>query len=296
MINMFKDSLGCLVLRIIFYFFKIIRKKKSVIISSYLFGTIGPLTKFNTRAKNNLKYVWPKISNKKIDIICKNMWKNLGKNFGEFIFLHSYNPFHCKNTTIIGFDYAKSLIEENKKRKKGVIFFSAHYGNWELGPYILNKLDLDLMGIYRKSNNTCINRIIQKYRNKDTNYVPKGDLGAKKSYLWLRKGNSLALLMDQKLNEGISVNFLGKPANTATAIAELAIRMDLDIIPIKLSRTKSNGHNITFFKKIASPKEKSSHEEKVRFILLKINDLLSNWITNDPTQWLWIHRRWKKVK
>ena len=102
--------------------------------------------------------------------------------------------------------------------------------------------------------------------------------------------------MDQKLNEGISVNFLGKPANTATAIAELAIRMDLDIIPIKLSRTKSNGHRITFLKKIASPKKKSSHEEKVRFILLKINDLLSNWITNDPTQWLWIHRRWKKVK
>ena len=90
-----------------------------------------------------------------------------GYIFGEFIFLHSYNPFNCKNTTIIGFDYAKSLIEENKKRKKGVIFFSANYGNWELGPYILNKLDLDLMGIYRKSNNTCINRIIQKYRNKD---------------------------------------------------------------------------------------------------------------------------------
>ena len=295
MINMFKDSLGCLVLRIIFYFFKIIRKKKSVIISSYLFGTIGPLTKFNTRAKNNLRYIWPKISNEKIDIICKHMWKNLGKNFGEFTFLHNYNPLNCTHTSIEGFDYAKSIIEKNKKRKKGVIFFSAHYGNWELGPYVLNKLDLDLMGIYRKSNNTCINKIIQKYRNKNTNYVPKGDLGAKKSYLWLRRGNSLALLMDQKLNEGASVNFLGKPANTATAIAELAIRMKLDIIPIKLERIKNNGHSITFLKKIPSPKKEFSHEQKVRFILLKINDHISDWISNDPTQWLWIHRRWKKV-
>ena len=48
------------------------------------------------------------------------------------------------------------------------------------------------MGIYRKSNNVYLDRIIQKYRNKKTNYVPKGDLGAKKSYLWLRKGKGLA--------------------------------------------------------------------------------------------------------
>ena len=46
------------------------------------------------------------------------MWKNLGKNFGEFIFLHNYDPFNCKNTTIIGFDYAKSIVLKNKKEKK----------------------------------------------------------------------------------------------------------------------------------------------------------------------------------
>ena len=112
------------------------------------------------------------------------------------------------------------------------------------------------MGIYRKSNNFYLDKIIQKYRNKETNYVPKGDLGAKKSFLWLRKGKGLALLMDQKLNEGIDINFLGKPSKTATAIAELAIRMDLDIIPIKLLRTNNNGHKVIFYKKISFNRRK----------------------------------------
>ena len=167
-----------------------------------------------------------------------------------------------QNTKIEGLNYAKSLVLKNKKKNRGIIFFSAHFGNWEIGPYIINKLNTELMGIYRKSNNFYLDKLIQKYRNKKTNYVPKGDLGAKKSFLWLRKGKGLALLMDQKLNEGIDINFLGKPAKTATAIAELAIRMDLDIIPIKLLRKDNNGHKIVFFKKISFGRKKLKHKSK----------------------------------
>ena len=294
MIKSLLNHLGCFFLYIIFLFFKVIRKKNSISVSAFLFGIIGPFTKLNKRAEKNLIYIWPKISKEEINKICISMWKNLGKNFGEFIFLHDYDPINCKNTKIFGLGNVKSLISENKRKEKGIIFFSAHFGNWEIGPYIINKLNLDLMGIYRKSNNICIDNLIQKYRNKNTTYVPKGDIGAKKSYLWLRKGKSLALLMDQKLNEGISVNFLGKPANTATAIAELAIRMNLDIIPIKLIRKKNYCHEITFLPKLSIPNKKLSHEKKVNYILTRINNNISSWIIKNPEQWLWIHRRWKK--
>ena len=294
MLKLFINYLGCTLLYIIFAFLKILNKKKSCFISSFLFGIIGPFTKYNKRAKKNLKYIWPKINKKKINKICITMWKNLGKNFGEFIFLNDYDPVTCKDTKIYGLSYIKSLISKNKKKGKGIIFFSAHFGNWEIGPNIINKLNLEVMGIYRKSNNNCIENLIQRYRNKDTIYVPKGDIGAKKSYLWLRKGKTLALLMDQKLNEGVAINFLGKPANTATAIAELALRMELDIVPLKLLRNKGYGHEITFLPKLAFPNNKLSHENKVKDILNKINNQLSSWIIKNPEQWLWIHRRWGK--
>ena len=156
------------------------------------------LAKLNARAKKNLKYVWPKITQNKLDNICKNMWKNLGKNFAEFIFLKNYDPIKCKNTQIIGLNYTLNQLVEKNRIKKRSNFFSAHYGNWEIGPYIIKKLDVDLMGIYRKSNNICIDKLIQKYRNKDTVYVPKGDIGAKKSYLWLRKGKKFGLTNGSK--------------------------------------------------------------------------------------------------
>ena len=211
-------------------------------------------------------------------------WKELR----EF-FLHYYDPFQCKKTEIVGLKYAKSMVLKNKK-KRGVIFLCT-FGNWEIGPYIINKLNTELMGIYRKSNNVYLDKLIQKYKNK-TNYVPKGDLGAKESFLWLRKEKD-CLLMDQNLmKEQILIS--QETSKTATAIAELAIRMNLDIIPIKLLRTNNNGHKVIFYKKISFNREKLSHNQKVRFILRKVNDHLSDWIKKNPEQWLWIHRRWKK--
>ena len=90
--------------------------------------------------------------------------------------------------------------------------------------------------------------------------------------------------MDQKLNEGMSVNFLGKPANTATAIAELALRMNLDIIPIKIIRNKNDSHEIYFLKKIKHPND-TLVMKKVKNILMQINTHLSEWFQGSE-QWL----------
>ena len=100
--------------------------------------------------------------------------------------------------------------------------------------------------------------------------------------------------MDQKLNEGPSINFLGKPAPTASFIAELAIRMDLDIIPIQFSRNNELQNIITFYNKIKMPSKSMEKEKKINMILIQVNLIISNWITNQPKNWLWIHRRWSK--
>ena len=280
---------GILVFLVLFIL-KLMGKKVASNVCSYLFIKIGPLTKFNKVAVKNIKYVWPNLSNHKTKLIINGMWNNIGRNFGEFVHLKTYNPLSSKNTKIIGL---KKLHKINSN-KKGIIFFSAHYGNWELGPIIIKKLGFEPLCIYRKSNNKFIEILIQKIRATNANYAPKGDIGAKKSYLWLRKGKNLALLMDQKLNEGPYIPFLGKPAPTANFIAELCLRMNLDIIPVKLERTDNYNHIITFSDKLKMPSKKLSHSEKVKYILENINTVISKWIAERPEQWLWIHRRWPK--
>lgn len=275
-------------------FLKLIGKRKASNICSYFFTKLGPHTRFNQRAIKNISFIWPKKKQEEINKITKKMWNNLGRNFGEFVHLYKFNPELCQDTNINGLRKVKALFQKNKKMKKGIIFFSAHYGNWEMGAPILKKLGLKPLCLYRKSNNKIIENIIQKIRNSNGEYAPKGDIGAKRSFLWLRKGKSLALLMDQKLNEGPAIEFLGKKANTASFIADIALKMDLDIIPIKIKRESNLKNSITFLNKIEMPNNKLNKNEKVNFILKKINTIISSWILEDPSQWLWIHRRWTK--
>ena len=294
---MFKNVIDFFIgitLFIVFFLLKVIGKKNASDICAILFSKIGPFTKFERIAEKNILYVWPDKSNSYVKRITKKMWKSIGRNFGELVHLKNYKPMNCKETKIIGLKKIKKIILHNKKNKKGIIFFSAHYGNWELGPIILNNLNLNPLCLYRKSNNKLVEYLLQNIRAPNGTYVPKGDIGAKKSFLWLRKGKSLAMLMDQKLNEGPSVNFLGKPASTASFIAEMAIRMKLDIIPIKFSRNKKNQNIITFYNKTISPKNNLTREKKIEFILNQVNNTMSEWIKTQPEYWLWIHRRWAK--
>ena len=283
-----------LVLFFIFLILKLLGKKISSTICSFIFKKIGPLTKFNKIAIKNILFVWPTKKKTEVYNITKGMWNNIGRNFGEFVHLKNFNPLLCSKTKVIGLKKIESLITANKSKKKGIIFVSAHYGNWELGPIILSKLKLEPLFLYRKSNNKLIEFLIQRIRSSNGKYAPKGDIGAKKSFLWLRNGKCLALLEDHKLNEGPLINFLTKPAPTASFIAELALRMELDIIPIKFQRTSGFESSITFMKNIRIPAKNLKHSEKVKKVLEEVNDVISSWILEKPDQWLWIHRRWSK--
>ena len=279
---------------IVFLILKVLGKRISSNFCSKIFSTFGALTKFEHIAKKNILFVWPEKKDTEVKKITNKMWENIGRNFGELIHLKKYKPLNCSQTKIIDLKKVEQLISLNKKKNRGIVFFSAHYGNWELGPIIIKNLGLDPLCVYRKSNNKFVELLIQSIREKNATYAPKGDIGAKKCYLWLRKGKSLALLMDQKLNEGLSIDFLGKPANTASFIADIAIRMNLDIVPIKFSRDINNNNIITFYKKINMPKNNLSKNKKISFILKQVNDVMSQWIKDQPENWLWIHRRWQK--
>ena len=102
--------------------------------------TIG-ITRYNKVAKKNILFVWPKKNRTAIENLTKKMWDNIGRNFGEFVHLKKINPLTCSNIKVIGLKKVKTLIQKSKSKKKGIIFVSAHYGNWELGPIIINKLN-----------------------------------------------------------------------------------------------------------------------------------------------------------
>ena len=258
---------------------------------------IGPITKFDKRATHNINKIYPNLNIIEHKKFKKEMWDNLGRNIGEFVFAKKLNPYNTENInsinnkprfTIEGEEYLKEIY----KTKKGVIFFSAHIGNWEICPLILSAKDLKVTSIYRHANNPINEKIIQWLRQGISIYSPKGPSGAKTLFKVLRNNEFAAILADQKLNEGKIVNFLGHPAKTATAIAELSLKLSIPIIPIHVERIKGAKFKYIIEKPIYNLKKNYNHEEELNLLLEKINKIIGKWILKKPSQWLWIHNRW----
>ena len=270
---------------------KIIGIKLSSFVGGKIVQFIGPLTKLDNIANSNLTKVFPNLSNKKISIIKNNMWNNIGRNTGELIFANKLNPYlDKKKFSIIG----KKYLEDLKKNKSGAILFSAHIGNWEICPLIITRRGEEVTSIYRHANNPITEKIIQRLRKGICLYAPKGPKGANTLFKVLRQKKYAAILADQKLNEGESIKFLGHPAKTATAIAELSIRLSVPIIPVHVERIKGVKFKYIVEKPIKVDNKKINHDDKVKMILLKINNKIEKWILKNPEQWLWIHNRWEK--
>jgi len=266
-------------------------------LGSLIFKLIGPMTKFDSRAKENINKIFPNLDINSQRKIKREMWDNLGRNIGEFVFANKLNPYDTKNINSIknkprfiieGEDY----LNEVYKTKKGVIFFSAHIANWEICPLILSARDLKVTSIYRHANNPISEKIIQWLRRGISYYAPKGPSGAKTLFKVLRNNEYAAILADQKLNEGKLIQFLSHPAKTATAIAELSLKLSIPIVPIHLERIKGAKFKYIIEKPIYNNKNNANHNEELNLLLEKINDIISKWIIKNPSQWLWIHNRW----
>ena len=266
-------------------------------LGSIFFKFIGPMSKFDKRATNNIKKVFPDINIKEQKKLKTNMWDNLGRNIGEFAFIKKLNPYNSEGInslknkprfTITGEKHLEKIYNTNK----GAIFFSAHIGNWEICPLIISAKGLKVTSIYRHANNPVTEKIIQWLRQSVSFYAPKGPAGAKTLFKVLRNNEYAAILADQKLNEGKIINFLGHPAKTATAIAELSLKLSIPIVPIHVERIKGATFKYVIEEPIQNLKKNYTHEEELFLLLEKINKNIEKWVLKKPAQWLWIHNRW----
>ena len=272
--------------------FALMKPKSASKLGGKLGRLIGPLTKLHGIAKKNIKETL-KINNKKEERkILSAMWSNLGNNLGEFIHLHKFNPYTSKETIVIGKEILDKSIKKAKANNKGLLLVSGHIGNWELGALSLKHSGLEPVCVYRAANNPYIEKIIQYGRRDMADFVPKGDKGAKKIFSYLRKGRPVAMLVVQKLNEGPLITFLGKKARTAPAVAELALRLNIEVIPVRFKRNSNMSFSISFEKSIKIPSNRYTHPVRVKMLLRSINIVLEKWIKENPEQWLWVHKRW----
>lgn len=238
---------------------------------------VGPKLKAAEIAKKNLKLCFSDITDKEIETILDKMWNNLGRIIGEL-------P-HIKDLSDIQFSSICKFTDLSKFEQP-CIFVSGHLGNFELASRMLRFIGMNAHLVYRPANNPYVDYLINHIRQKHANpQIPKGKGGLKKMIQCIENGKSIAMLVDQKMNDGIKVKFFGIDAYTTALPAKLAHKYNVPIYLTYMKRTDKCNFEVCF--KILKA------NDDILYTTQLINDYLEEWIRQDPSQWFWIHKRWK---
>tara|TARA_B110000211_G_scaffold95832_1_gene111758 strand:+ start:44 stop:784 length:741 start_codon:yes stop_codon:yes gene_type:complete len=246
---------------------------------------MGPFFKSKKIIKKNLKIFSQNISDLERKKIITSMWKNYGMTFIEYIFLNHYRK-NKSHMLIDGKTNLFNLIQKNKP----VIFISGHFANFELMSMEITKNNINLATIYRPLNNFFLNPFMEYLRKKYVckNQIKKGINGVRETIEYIKSNHSIALMIDQRISEGEKINFFDVPAFTTTLPAQLAIKYNLEIVPVFIERMGDDKFKIEFQKEI-NPKNFNNKTELTQ----ELNKVLEKMIIKNPNQWIWTHNRWK---
>jgi KDO2-lipid IV(A) lauroyltransferase len=282
-------------------------------------------------------------------IVAKETFKNLGKSFVEVIKIYyGFGKGIIDNIEIRGVENYHSA----KSKNKGVIFITGHCGNWELMALTFGFRIGNVSSVAREQNNPYLNRLVEKTRVKYGNKIIYKK-GALKSMLSELKNNKMVgILMDQAAakDDGVVIDFLGRPAWTTKMPAVIARKTGAPVLPIFINRTRVS-HIINIYPEVNlstdatnislrltkgdenvipaeagiqkakeldsrlhgndkldvfsyqdidsdSPKSHKTFENKDKAIIedtKRFSEFIENYIKEHPTEWLWIHKRWKRT-
>tara|TARA_B100000767_G_scaffold117404_1_gene112126 strand:- start:6502 stop:7371 length:870 start_codon:yes stop_codon:yes gene_type:complete len=289
MIKTIKYFLQSIIIYTFFIIIKFIGLKFSRKLFAIVFNKIGPLIKSSKIIDENLyKFIGPHNDSIKIDIKQK-MWSNYGKTFVEYLFLKKFRKSNS-HIKIKGEHILEKIIRNNRP----VIFISGHFANFELMSMELTKRKISLATIYRPLNNFFLNPFMEYVRKKYIckNQIKKGMAGVKDAIKYIQKNFSIALMIDQRVSEGKKLPFFEYSALTTTLPAQLAIKYQLDIVPIYIARNKDENFEMEICEPIKILNKEDAETNKLN-ITIQLNKITEKMISRDPGQWIWSHNRWK---
>ncbi len=245
---------------------------------------IGPFAGYRRRILDNLLLIYPDMPQNRRAEIARKCLNNVGRTLIEN---YSSKDFPQRMAENVVTGEGVEALDASVATGKPVVLVTGHYGNYEATRAALVARGLNIGGLYRDMKNPYFNEHYVKTMEAFGGPVfPQGRRGTAGFVRHLKAGGQLVLLFDQHVSRAPSFNFLGRPAKTALSAAELALRYDAALIPFYGIR-KEDG--LSFETVLEAPVEPTDAMTMTQ----ALNDSLASRIQQDPTQWFWVHRRWR---
>jgi KDO2-lipid IV(A) lauroyltransferase len=239
----------------------------------------------------NLAAAYPGWGAEKVRRVGRETFRHFARGTLEFFHLLNLTPEQVdESVEIEGREYLDAALENGH----GAIIVTAHYGNWELFARKIVLMGYKLNVIARNSDDPTMTGVANRVRESGGYKVFGRDSAAIPALRCLRRNELLGILPDQNTLSGIFVDFFGRPVATATGPAIFALRSDAPIICGFAKRLGNGRFKATLYPPLKVPLT-GDEDADVHAITQSLTKAIENEIREDPTQWLWLHDRWKRT-
>lgn len=255
---------------------------------STLFRRLGPLTSAHKVARVNLRIAFPAAADSDIARLLDAQWSQLGRWFTEFPILDRIiaDPGRVE---VVGAERLAAI----KDGAGPVVFISGHFASFELMPAVIIHAGVTCQITYRATNNPYVDARIRRSRERYgvTLFAPKGTDGARELLRALSRGESVALMNDQKFNGGVAAPLFGVTAHTAPGPSSFALRFAIPIVPMSVQRTHKARFRVVVHDEIRL-EDTGDRNADIERGVARINAFIEDRVRERPTEWFWVHKRW----
>jgi KDO2-lipid IV(A) lauroyltransferase len=257
-------------------------------VGGWVLETLGPLTGTHKIAERNLRIAFPDMPPQERERLLKLQWENLGRLVGEFPQVDRLTPARGR-VEVVGGERLAAIAASGKP----AVLISGHFANWEVMAAVIMHYGVNCNVTYRAANNPYIDqRIIEARESYGVKlFAPKGGDGSREILEGFKRGQSVAILNDQKFNQGLAVPFFGKPAHTAPGATRLALKAGTILQPMSVQRLPGARFRVTIHEPIV-PEKTGDKSRDIEAGVRRVNDFIEARVREHPEDWFWVHKRW----
>lgn len=252
-----------------------------------LLRTLGPLTGTHKTVTRNLRIAFPDMDPTERERLAVDQWEQTGRTFAELAVMDRLTP-ESGRIDIVGLERLHAVRDSGKP----VVLVSGHLANFEVMAAVIMSAGVPCQVTYRAANNPYVDALIRQSRERYgiKLFAPKGD-GTRELMTGMKRGESIALLVDQKYSQGPEVEFFGQPVNASPGAARLALKFGTVMLPLSVVRLPGVRFRVTAHEPIAVP-DTGDKAADVLAGVQAVNRFVEERVKDHPVDWFWVHKRW----
>ncbi|WP_292080312.1 MULTISPECIES: lysophospholipid acyltransferase family protein [Brevundimonas] len=271
----------------LFGFLRLLGVERASGLGGWLLRTLGPLTGTQRTVMRNMRIAFPDMPADEREALALAQWDQTGRTFAELAVMDHLTP-EGGRVEVVGMERLHALRDSGKP----AVLISGHLANFEVMAAVIMASGVPCQVTYRAANNPYVDALIRQSRERYgiRLFAPKGD-GTRELMAGMKRGDSIALLVDQKYNQGPEVEFFGQPVNASPGAARLALKFDTVMLPLSVVRLPGVRFRVTAHEPIVV----NQSEDKAADTLAGIqaaNRFVEDRVREHPVDWFWVHKRW----